>query len=798
MVLILVTATTAGSGQDEPPAGPIGFAPGSRAGQLAAEANALKVPTPENARALLRTLTEEPHVAGTAADYRTALFVRDRLREWGWKADFSEYEVLLNYPKPVGHGVDLISPFLILTRPDRVVLPLLEVPNPADKDSASPAAFPPFHGYGVSGDVTGQVVYANYGRPEDFATLERLGIDVEGKIVLVRYGEVFRGLKVRNAQKRKARGILIYSDPADDGFARGDVYPNGPFRPGSSVQRGSVQFLSLGPGDPSTPDGPSIKGAKRLPFDVNNGFVLPGVTVLPDGTTTDPVLAWEKATGLIRNDYYASIPSLPISYDAAKPILQALGGPNVPSGWQGGLPLPYHVGPGPAEVRFAIDMDYQVRTVWNVIATIPGSVEPDRWVMIGNHRDAWVYGAVDPSSGTTATLEACRAIGAAVKAGWKPRRTLFYANWDAEEYGLVGSTEWADEHAREVDEKAVMLLNVDSAVSGHDLDIDGVPSLRDLTLDALGAVNDPRSGRTLRQQWTEKRRASWAANSPIDLTDPLWDTPPATPAESRPSAKFSPLLNPLGSGSDYTAFVDHLGIPAIDIGFSGRYGVYHSIFDDFYWMEKFCDPEFLTHTTAAKLYTVIAMRAAGSEVVPLRFTPYGEALRDYVDELRRVVERRQRAAATGQPRPPIAFEGLPTLVRSVRAFQARAAALDRSTEAIAGRDGLEPARLAVVNDALSRVERAFLLPGGLPGRPWFKHAVFAPGLTTGYSCWPMPGVRQAVLENDAPLLATEIPALCARIDAASEALRLADEAASVILAPLARDDVRDNKFPAAR
>ncbi|MCA1685084.1 MAG: M28 family peptidase, partial [Planctomycetia bacterium] len=577
--------------QDEGPTAPIGFVPASRAAQAKAEAHAVAVPTPENARSWLRTLTEEPHVAGTAADHKTAPFVRDRLRDWGWEADLAEYEVLLNYPVDARNGLgERTLPVLELTRPDHKSLPVIEDANPADKDSASPDAFAAFHGYGVSGDVTGQVVYANYGRPEDFAALDKLGIDVRDKIVLVRYGDLFRGLKVRNAQKRGAKGVLIYSDPADDGYAKGDIYPNGPYRPGSAVQRGSVQFLSLGPGDPSTPDGPSVKGARRLPIDPLMGFVtnpervkrLVTRTGQDDRRGRQPaeevvmsVADWEKATGLVRNDYFASIPSLPISYDAARPILRALGGPNVPAGWQGGLPLPYHAGPGPAEVHFEVRMDYQVRTIWNVIAKIKGAVEPDRWVMIGNHRDAWVYGAVDPSSGTAATLETCRALGAAVRNGWKPRRSIVYASWDAEEYGLVGSTEWADEHAKEVDEKAVLLLNVDSAVSGPDLDVEGVPSLRDLILDATGAVNDPRSGKTLRQVWTEKKRASWAVNAPVEFHDPLWDrvgdpmaafTPPSTgtgTAPPRPPARFSPQLNALGSGSDYTAFLDHLGVPSV-------------------------------------------------------------------------------------------------------------------------------------------------------------------------------------------------------------------------------------------
>ncbi len=313
------------------------------------------------------------------------------------------------------------------------------------------------------------MVYVNYGRPEDFDALEKMGIDIKDKIVLVRYGELFRGLKVWNAQKRGARGILIFSDPADDGYAKGDVYPNGRFRPGSAIQRGSVQFLSLGPGDPSTPFGPSTKRAKRIPFDESYGFTL-GDEVSARFQNLPSVKQWEKATGLKRDDYFATIPSLPISYDTAHEILKVLAGPNVPSGWQGGLPLAYHVGPGPAEVSLTVWMDYQLRPIWNVIATIPGTVEPDRWVMLGNHRDAWVYGAVDPGSGTAATLETCRALGEAVKHGWKPRRTLVYASWDAEEYGLVGSTEWAEEHAEELKKKAVLLLNVDSAVAGPELD----------------------------------------------------------------------------------------------------------------------------------------------------------------------------------------------------------------------------------------------------------------------------------------------------------------------------------------
>ena len=770
--LSAIAPTTSTLGQD----GPIGFAPASKAAQAKAEAHALSVPTPDAARAWLRSLTEEPHVAGTPADYKTAVDVRDKLRSWGWQAELAEYDVLINYPTQVSCEI---------VRPTRTVLKITEDPIAADKDSASPDAFPAFHGYGVSGDVTGQVVYANYGRPEDFTALEKLGVDVKGKVVLVRYGELFRGLKVRNAQKRGAKGILIYSDPLDDGYGKGDVFPNGPYRSGSSLQRGSVQFLSLGPGDPSTPNGPSVKGAPRLPIDPRHGFTLGDEDVSKPGPPAEKILgikSWEGETKLVREDYFATIPSLPISYDAARPILEAMGGANVPTGWQGGLPLAYHVGPGPAEVRFGVEMEYKIRPIWNVIATIKGEVEPDRWVMVGNHRDAWVYGAVDPGSGTAATLEACRALGSAVKNGWKPRRTLVYGSWDAEEYGLVGSTEWCDQHRDEISEKAVMLLNVDSAVSGPEIDIDGVPSLRDLILEAAGSVHDVRSGRALREVWMSRRRAAWATAGPLDL-DGLWDSAPTPEDPAKASAastgrKFSPQMNALGSGSDYTAFLDHLGVPSLDVGFNGRYGVYHSIYDDFFWMEKFGDPEFVTHATAARLYTLIVMRAAGAEVVPLRFTPYGEALREYVDDLRRIVARKARTVASETDKPSIAFDGLPRLVASIKAFESQSTAGDAATESLTKREGLTVPQLSKVNDALTKVERAFLLPKGLPGRPWFRHAVYAPGLTTGYASWTLPGVRQAIIDNDAEMLNAQLPALVERIDAATAALKLATEAAT--------------------
>ena len=799
LALALLAATSRADDAADPQR-PIGVLPTSADGLAEAEGRALEVPNPKAARALLRRLTEEPHVAGTQAGRETAVFVLEKLREWGWSADIAEYEVLLNEPKGV--------PSVTILRPERRELKVTEDAYPPDKDSTSPDAWPAFHGYGVSGHVDGQVVYVNYGTAEDFEVLDKRGIDVEGKIVLARYGAIFRGLKVLNAQRRGAIGVLLYSDPLDDGYAQGDIYPHGPYRPPSAIQRGSVQFLSLGPGDPSTPNGPSVKGADRLPFHPTEGFPIRRFEE-PDGfddrsesekrqfllnslvrtsnfdpsgpnlmgTDIDTIRrrydanAWEEQTGLVRDDYFASIPSLPISFEAARPILSGIAGPNVPDGWQGGLPMAYHVGPGPVEVELNVQTSYAIKPIQNVIARLEGESEPDSWVMIGNHRDAWTYGAVDPSSGTAATLETCRALGAAYEAGWRPRRTIVYASWDAEEYGLVGSTEWADDHAEELDEKALLMLNVDSAVAGPDLDIQGTPSLRDLVLDAADDVRDPATGRPLGELWLEARRSEWAESTPLDLPDAWADD--ADGLANSPLPEFEPAIGDLGSGSDYTVFVDHLGVPALNVDFSGGYGVYHSIYDDYYWMDHFGDPGFALHATAAKLYALILMRAASAEVAPLTFVPYAEAMERHVDDLRSIVARKT-LSATPDDEGPVRFEGLDDLVAAIREFSERAEALDEATADLADRETVDDDRLGRVNDAILRVERALLIDGGLPGRPFFRHAVYAPGLTTGYAAWPLPGLRQAIEEGDQTLLNEQLPILIERIEAATAALNEAE------------------------
>jgi len=697
-----------------------GFFPGSQAAQERAERTFLSTPNAESARRCLAILTEEPHVAGTPQEKKVADYVRDRFREMGLEVETVRYEVFLNHPK---------SASLRLVEPDEMELSLREEPLPGDKDSTAHGMFPAFHGYGASGRAEGQVVYVNYGTRSDFERLKSMGISPQGRIVLVRYGAVFRGLKVKEAQDRGAAAVLMYSDPAEDGYMRGDVYPDGPMRPPSAIQRGSVQFLSLGPGDPSTPGYASTASAKRVPRE--------------------------------RMESVPRIPSLPIAYAEAEKILRRLAGPRVPDEWQGGLPFAYHVGPGSASVAMDVEMDEGLKPIYNVFARIPGTAEPERLVVLGNHRDAWTHGAVDPNSGTTSMLEAARGLAAAVKDGWKPRRTILLASWDAEEYGLVGSTEWAEEHAADLRRNAVAYLNLDSSVTGADLDVGGVPSLRDLAVQAARDVPEPRKGGSVGQAWEARERSEWARNAPVDL--------------GTPEAAFEMRLDPLGSGSDYTAFLDHLGVPSLDFGFEGRYGVYHSVFDNFQWMSRYGDPEFLYHTAAARLFGLMAMRLASAEVVPLRFSSYARSLQQDLDALRRDAIRRARSVPEpgSSEKPPIRPDFGPVLEALHELAEAGREADEAAARVAAA--GVEPAARRL-SDALLGVERAFVSDEGLPSRPWFRHLLFAPGTTTGYAAWPFPGLAQAVEDRDPALFAAEARRVAAALGAAAQKLRAASAA----------------------
>ncbi len=628
------------------------------------------VPTPNSAREHLRILTREPHIAGTKEDYDTAIYVRDQLRSYGIAAELNEYDVWLNYP----NSPSIVE--LIASRRQR--LSIQEPVVPGDPSSSHPKITPLFNGFAASGDVTAPVVYVNYGLPNDYDDLKKAGVDVKGKIVLVRYGNSFRGVKAKVAEDRGAIGCIIYSDPADDGYMQGDVYPKGPWRPSESGQRGSVQYLFDYPGDPLTPGRPAIPGVPRL----------------------KP----EEATDLTR------IPVQPISYDAARAILSALKGPVRPRGFQGGLPFAYHLGgTDDVKLRLKTDMDYKIRKIWNVIGRIDGNEEKDRWVILGNHRDAWVFGAVDPNSGTSAMLEVGRGFGELLKQGWKPRRTIIFGSWDAEEYGLIGSTEWAEHHASELKEKAVAYLNLDSAVSGPHFGAASVPSLWKLMRAATVDVKDPKTGKSVYQQWQDHAREGRAEG------------------ESGEAG-----IGPLGSGSDYTPFLQHLGIPCTDMGFGGDYGVYHSAYDSFHWMDQFGDPGFVYHVAAAQLWGTLTLRLVDADALPFDYADYAKQIRDYFTDAVGVAGRRKLGGAFDEKSMNEALDEFAKEAERVNKLR---------QDAVRGSDR---AKLSRINDALIQTERQMIDARGLRGRAWYKHQIYAPGFYTGYAAQPLTDFRQAL------------------------------------------------------
>jgi len=669
-----------------------GFAPKPSDNQRRLEEQFRAVPSAANAREELRRLTAEAHLAGSPEDYATAIYVRDQMRSFGLAADMREYQVLLPYPRTPSI-VELIAP-----RHER--LQVREDVVPEDPSSSSKKIVPLFNGYGASGDITAPLVYVNYGLPNDYEDLRKAGVEVKGKIAIARYGNSFRGVKAKVAEDNGAIGLIIYSDPADDGFTQGDVYPKGPWRPESSAQRGSVQFLFIYPGDPLTPGLPAIPGTPRLKK--------------------------EQALNL------PHIPVQPISYGDAQHLLKPLRGPVRPKGFQGGLPFTYHAG-GTNDVRVHLktDIEFATKTIWDVITRVDGAVEKDRWVVLGNHRDAWVFGAVDPNSGTTAMLELGRGLGQLVKSGWKPGRSIILCSWDAEEQGLIGSTEWAEENAAELKEKAVAYLNMDVAVSGPNFGASSVPSMWKLIHSAAQEVKDPKTGKSIYEAWRDRARADAA-----DLE--LYDAN----GNERPAA--APRIGALGSGSDYTPFLQHLGVPSLDMGFNGDYGVYHSAYDSFYWMAHFGDPTFQYHVAAAQIWGTIALRLADAAGLPFDYTDYASQLREFVNETKRLAVRHKLADS---------FDAK-SLLNAVDNFADEAAKVDKrrhsevlDAEKSSGGDAI--ARLRRLNDALMQAERALIDDRGLHGRTWFKHQIYAPGFYTGYAALPLPDLRQAIEDGRA-------------------------------------------------
>ena len=661
--------------------------------EAAIEAKFLDVPNAKLAGEELKTLTAVPHMASTPEDHKTAEYVAEKFRAAGLETEIVPYRVLLNQPKVVHVEAFDDTGNKLMTGPAREHVE-------GDKFQDDPRIVMPFNGSSGSGDVTGEVVYANFGRIEDFKQLDADHIDLHGKIVITRYGGNFRGVKVYLAEQRGAAGVLIYSDPQDDGYYKGDPYPLGPWRPDTGVQRGSVQYLFKYPGDPETP------GVASTPD-------------LPDSARINP------------DGNQPHIISIPISYHDASPILQALKGPGVPAGWQGALPFRYHLGPGGVRVHLVSQQDYQRRLIWDVVGKIKGAVQPDEWVISGNHRDAWVYGAVDPNSGTAAMLEAIHGLGALLKDGWRPKRTIVFCSWDAEEEGLIGSTEWVEQHAQILD-RAVAYFNVDVGVAGTEFSAAAVPSLKQFVRDVTQSVSSPLGG-TVYQEWrlnrghADEHRAS--------------NAPPPSGEEVH--------VNDLGSGSDFTPFLQHAGVPSTDIGSEGPYGVYHSAFDNYQWFVLNADPHFVYLQEMARVFGLESLRMADADVLPYDYPAYAREISAYIDSAK------HKAIDAGLS----SLDFGPALVAATR-FSAAAAKAHSAQAAPTG-------DLAHLNQSLRAAETALLSPAGLPNRPWYKHTIYAPGEYTGYAAVVIPGVNEAIDAKDGPRAAQQLGVLTQALDRAA-------------------------------
>jgi N-acetylated-alpha-linked acidic dipeptidase len=700
--LALSLFSLAAQNQPSAPAEPMqGFRdPGA---QRQIEQQFLAVPDPKMAEQHLKTLTSEPHLAGTPGGRKMAEYVAAQFRAAGLETEILEYRVWMNYPKEI--SVDVVAPAGV-----KMHAPAREHVE-GDPFQDHPNVVMPFNGFSPSGEVEAEVIYANYGRPEDLDKLAEMKIDVRGKILLVRYGENFRGVKSFVAQERGAAGVLIYSDPIDDGYFKGDIYPKGPWRPWDAVQRGSVLYMFMYPGDPTTPGKASVAdlAAKER-------------------------IAPEQAANLPR------IPTTPLSPNQASPLLRNLGGPESPREWQGALPFTYHVGPGPVRVRMKLVQEYAYRPIWNVIGKVRGTELPDEWVVAGNHRDPWVFGAVDPNSGTAAQLEAARGVGVLLKSGWRPRRTLVFASWDAEEQGLIGSTEWVEQHAAALGD-AVAYLNIDSGVAGPDFGASAVPSLKQFVRDLTKAVPSPKGG-TVYDVWLAARKQEER------------DTPPALMGEEprQPEAKATAdvVVGDLGSGSDYTPFLQHLGVPATDVSSGGPYGVYHSAFDNFAWYKKFADPEFLYQQQMARVFGLEMLRLAQADVLPFDYQEYGKEITAFIQDAKK---KARKTFGDDAPSFDAALEAARRFTEAGNTLNTHRAQMPRDASAL--------------NRVLRQAERGLLIAGGLPRRPWFRHAIFAPGIYTGYAAVVIPGVNEAIDAKDKERTAAQISALAQAVTRAA-------------------------------
>lgn len=698
--------------------------------------------------AWLKQMASAPNHLGSAHNKANAEFILGQFKAWGWDAKIEEFQVL--YPMPLETKVELVSP---------EALPLggQEPQLKEDATSGHPDMLPPYVAFQGDGDVTADVVYVNFGLPEDYAALAARGVDVKGKIAIARYGKGWRGLKPKLAQEHGAIGCIIYSDPGQDGYAQGDVYPKGGWRPDFSVQRGSVADMTTYPGDPLTPGIGATAHAKRL--------------------------TRETAPTVLK------IPTLPMSYGDATKILARLGGPLAPETFRGNLPLAYHLGgDGKTQLHLKVRSDWKLRPVYNVIATIKGKDRPDEWVVRGNHHDGWVFGAADPLSGDVALLSEAKAIGQLLKTGWRPSRTIVYASWDGEEPMLLGSTEWVEHHADELQKKAVIYINTDGNGRGF-LGAQGSHQWQHLVNQVAASVTDPQSGVSVADRLRAKLRADAYRGGGV----------PAAMLTAAEKGEDLPI-GPLGSGSDYSAMLQHLGIAALNLGYGDEDasgGVYHSIYDSYDHFVRFDDPGLVYGALLSKTAGRLVLRIADAPTPPVRFADLATTVRGYLSEVKELVEKRRKEDATREalraagafkaaddPQDPVApppveaptpFIELATLDNAVARLEASAKAFDK---AWATKDAtLAPAQRSKVNDLLRNIDQTLLIPEGLPGRDWYKHSLYAPGRFTGYGAKTLPGVREAIEERRfadanryAGLTAAAIERFAARLEAARAAL----------------------------
>jgi N-acetylated-alpha-linked acidic dipeptidase len=682
------------------------------------------LPDTANLRADMQRLSARPHHVGSAYDKDNADWILAQLKAWGLDARIETFDVL--FPTPRERSLELVEPAKFTAK-------LAEPPVPGDATSSQQdEQLPTYNAYSIDGDVTAPLVYVNYGVPEDYETLDRLGISVKGAIVIARYGGSWRGIKPKVAGEHGAVGCLIYSDPRDDGFQAGDTFPNGPYRPKDGVQRGSVMDMPVYPGDPLTPGVGATKDAKRLPLG--------------------------EAVTLTK------IPVLPISYADAQPLLAAIAGSVAPAAWRGALPFTYHIGPGPAKVHLHVKFNWDTKPLYDVIARIPGSSDPDEWVIRGNHHDAWVNGAEDPVSGTSAVLEEARSLAALLRQGWKPKRTILLCFWDGEEPGLLGSTEWAETHADELTRNAVAYINSDSNGRGY-LNMSGSHTLEKFMNGVARDIDDPESGATVWKRLQAREISSQASGAASEGQEP----------RTRPDLRMSAL----GSGSDYTVFIDHLGVASVNLAYGGEDGggIYHSIYDDYYWYTHFSDKDFVYGRALAQTAGEAVMRLADADLLPFDFDNFSDTVRRYVSEVRKLatdarehaVDRNRQIddgvfALTVDPRlktvlpkkedaPP--FLNFAPLDNGMAALQRASEAYSQALAHISG--NAPPAEaLRQANARLIAVERATTLKQGLPNRDWFKNQIYAPGFYTGYGVKTLPGVRESIEQKQWQLADPEI------------------------------------------